>query len=81
MAAGLGKRMGRSVPKVLLRLAGRPLVTYVVDAAYAVGVRQVIVVIGHGRQEVSDALADYPVDIAVQEEQRGTAHAVSLEIE
>jgi bifunctional UDP-N-acetylglucosamine pyrophosphorylase/glucosamine-1-phosphate N-acetyltransferase len=76
MAAGLGKRMGRSVPKVLLRLAGRPLVSYAVEAAYAAGARQVVVVVGHGRQEVQDALAGYDVDIAVQEEQRGTAHAV-----
>lgn len=76
MAAGLGKRMGRSVPKVLLNLGGRPLVTYVVEAAYAAGLKQVVVVVGHGREQVLDALAAYPVAVAVQEEQRGTAHAV-----
>jgi len=78
MAAGLGKRMGRAVPKVLLELEGRPLVAYVVEAAYEAGLAQVVVVVGHGRDRVRDALAAHPVDFAVQEEQRGTAHAVML---
>ena len=76
MAAGLGKRMAVPMPKVLLTVAGKPLVVYVVEASLAAGVRQVVVVVGHGKDRVRDALAGYRVTFAMQEEQLGTAHAV-----
>jgi bifunctional UDP-N-acetylglucosamine pyrophosphorylase/glucosamine-1-phosphate N-acetyltransferase len=76
MAAGLGKRMSVPIPKVLLTVAGRPLVSYVVEASLAAGVRQVVVVVGHGRERVQEALAKYDVTFAVQEQQLGTGHAV-----
>jgi bifunctional UDP-N-acetylglucosamine pyrophosphorylase/glucosamine-1-phosphate N-acetyltransferase len=76
MAAGLGKRMAVPVPKVLLTVAGKPLVTHVVESALEAGVRQIVVVVGHGRDQVGAALADYPVTLAIQEKQLGTAHAV-----
>ena len=77
MAAGLGKRMAAPIPKVLLTLAGRPLVGYAVEAALEAGVRQIVVVVGHGRERVAQVLERYPVTLAVQEEQLGTAHAVT----
>jgi bifunctional UDP-N-acetylglucosamine pyrophosphorylase/glucosamine-1-phosphate N-acetyltransferase len=76
MAAGLGKRMAVPIPKVLLTVSGKPLVSYVVEASRAAGVRQVVVVVGHGRERVQEALARYDVTFAVQEEQLGTGHAV-----
>lgn len=76
MAAGLGKRMSVPMPKVLLTVAGKPLVSYVVEASQAAGVRQLVVVVGHGRERVQEALAKYEVTFAVQEEQLGTGHAV-----
>lgn len=76
MAAGLGKRMAVPMPKVLLTVAGKPLVSYVVEAALASGLEQIVVVVGHGRDQVREALAGYPVTLAVQQEQLGTAHAV-----
>ncbi len=76
MAAGLGKRMAVPVPKVLLTIAGKPLIEYVVESAIAAGVSQTVVVVGHGREQVAQALTEYEVTFAVQEEQLGTAHAV-----
>lgn len=76
MAAGLGKRMAVPMPKVLLTVAGKPLVSHVVEMALKVGVRQIVVVVGHGREQVKNALAEYPVTLVVQEEQLGTGHAV-----
>ena len=76
MAAGLGKRMAVPMPKVLLTVAGKPLVSHVVETALKAGVKQVVVVVGHGREQVAGALAGYPVSLAVQKEQLGTGHAV-----
>lgn len=78
LAAGQGKRMKSALPKVLHPLAGRPMIHYVVEAAMAAGSREVVVVVGHGREQVSAYLAAAfgdRVRIAVQEEQLGTGHA------
>ncbi|HPU09890.1 MAG TPA: NTP transferase domain-containing protein, partial [Ottowia sp.] len=48
MAAGKGTRMKSRIPKVLHRLAGRPLLAHVLDSAAALGARSAIVVTGHG---------------------------------
>ncbi|MEP7125742.1 MAG: bifunctional UDP-N-acetylglucosamine diphosphorylase/glucosamine-1-phosphate N-acetyltransferase GlmU, partial [Byssovorax sp.] len=66
-------------PKVLHELCGRPMIHYVVDAALAAGAAEVVVVVGHGRDEVTAYLArefGARVRIAVQETQEGTGHAV-----
>ena len=76
MAAGKGTRMKSSLPKVLHRLAGRPLVQHVVDTAARLGARSVVVVTGHGAGEVEAALAGTPVKFARQVPQMGTGHAV-----
>ncbi|HHW06856.1 MAG TPA: bifunctional UDP-N-acetylglucosamine diphosphorylase/glucosamine-1-phosphate N-acetyltransferase GlmU [Clostridia bacterium] len=75
LAAGKGKRMHSRRPKVLHLLAGKPLVRYVVDAAQKAGVSQVVLVIGHGGEEVKAALGE-GFDYAWQREQLGTGHAV-----
>lgn len=80
LAAGQGTRMKSARPKVLFPVAGRPMVHYVVEAALAAGARYVVAVVGHGREEVGASLTEAfgeRVRIAVQEEQRGTGHAVS----
>jgi bifunctional UDP-N-acetylglucosamine pyrophosphorylase/glucosamine-1-phosphate N-acetyltransferase len=66
-------------PKVLHELCGRPMIHFVVDAALEAGASEVIVVVGHGRDEVSAYLArafGARVKIAVQDQQLGTGHAV-----
>lgn len=76
LAAGRGKRMQSDRPKVLHRLAGRPLVHYVIEQARSVGSRQIILVIGHKRELVIEASAGMGVEYAVQEKQLGTGDAV-----
>lgn len=79
LAAGQGTRMKSARPKVLHELCGRPMVHFVVEAAFAAGAGEVIVVVGHGREEVSAYLTrafGARVKIAVQDQQLGTGHAV-----
>jgi bifunctional UDP-N-acetylglucosamine pyrophosphorylase/glucosamine-1-phosphate N-acetyltransferase len=77
LAAGQGTRMRSSRPKVLHRAAGRPLLAWVLDAARAAGCGELVVVVGHGADEVRRAVAAPDVSFAVQAEQRGTGHALA----
>ena len=83
MAAGKGTRMKSRTPKVLQRLAGRPLLQHVLDQAASLQARRVVVVTGHGATEVEAACAggtgaSGPFDLKFvrQEPQLGTGHAV-----
>jgi len=76
LAAGEGKRMNSTLPKVLQPLAGRPLLQHVIDCAHAVGADDICVVYGHGGDQVRAAFADVPVRWALQAAQHGTGHAV-----
>ena len=76
LAAGQGTRMKSALPKVLHPLAGRPLLEHVVRTARALEPAAVHVVVGHGAEAVRAALAGYPLNWVVQEEQLGTGHAV-----
>ncbi|MBF0171670.1 MAG: NTP transferase domain-containing protein [Nitrospinae bacterium] len=77
LAAGKGTRMKADLPKVMLPVGGRPMLAWVVDTARAVGADPVVAVVGHMREVVERAFADSGVRFAVQEEQRGTGHAVA----
>ncbi len=78
LAAGKGTRMGSDLPKVLHEAAGKPLVTWVLEALAAAGIHDRIVVVGYGAERVERALADMPgVTFALQREQRGTGDAVA----
>ncbi len=79
LAAGQGTRMKSALPKVLHEVGGRPLVTWPVTVALDAGAQGVVVVVGHGREQVEGVLATrFPdrVKTAVQAEQLGTGHAV-----
>jgi bifunctional UDP-N-acetylglucosamine pyrophosphorylase/glucosamine-1-phosphate N-acetyltransferase len=76
LAAGVGKRMRSSLPKVLQPLAGRPLLAHVLATARELSPRKVIVVHGHGAEAVRQAFNGENVEWALQDEQLGTAHAV-----
>ncbi|MEJ2532528.1 MAG: bifunctional UDP-N-acetylglucosamine diphosphorylase/glucosamine-1-phosphate N-acetyltransferase GlmU [Halioglobus sp.] len=76
LAAGQGTRMKSALPKVLHTLAGRPLLEHVVRTAKALEPVAVHVVVGHGAEAVRTALAGYPLNWVVQEQQLGTGHAV-----
>lgn len=79
LAAGKGTRMKSRLPKVLHRLAGQPLLAHVLDAAAALQARNVIVVTGHGAEQVESfcAVRAAPAPRTVrQEPQLGTGHAM-----
>src|SRR5690349_14482776 len=80
MAAGLGTRMKSDLPKVLHRIAGRPMLHWVVIAARAAGAGRVIAILGHKAEIVKAALdASFgagAIDVALQSEPRGTGHAI-----
>ncbi|HKC26809.1 MAG TPA: bifunctional UDP-N-acetylglucosamine diphosphorylase/glucosamine-1-phosphate N-acetyltransferase GlmU [Jatrophihabitans sp.] len=80
LAAGEGTRMKSTVPKVLHGFAGRSLVGHVLAAAAPLAARQTVVVVGHGRDAVTDHLAAVAPDAepVVQDEQNGTGHAVRI---
>jgi bifunctional UDP-N-acetylglucosamine pyrophosphorylase / glucosamine-1-phosphate N-acetyltransferase len=75
LAAGQGKRMKSELPKVLHTVCGRPMLTYVLAAARAVEAERIVVVLGHGHEQVLPYL---PADcvVALQDRQLGTGHAV-----
>lgn len=79
LAAGMGKRMGGDLPKVLHPVADRPMIEWVVDACLEAGCSRCVVVVGYKAQMVRDALQDYAaagqVAFVEQTEQLGTAHA------
>jgi len=83
LAAGEGTRMKSSRPKVLHSIAGRSLLQHVVSAAAEIEPAHVMVVVGHGRDEVIahlDEVAPW-VDTVVQQVQAGTGHAVRVALE
>ena len=82
LAAGRGTRMGSELPKVLAEAAGKPLVTWVLDALGQAGITDRIVVVGYRAELVEAALADMPgVSFARQAQQRGTGDAVAAAAE
>jgi bifunctional UDP-N-acetylglucosamine pyrophosphorylase/glucosamine-1-phosphate N-acetyltransferase len=83
MAAGKGTRMKSRIPKVLQRLAGRPLLHHVLDQAAHLQARSAIVITGHGATEVeaatsgaASAIGSFNLQFVRQEPQLGTGHAV-----
>src|SRR4051794_27015687 len=76
LAAGQGRRMQSTLPKVLHTLAGKPLLTHVVNTAQQLNPAKIIIVYGHGGAKVRAQLANLPVQWIEQTEQAGTGHAV-----
>jgi len=76
LAAGKGTRMKSDRSKVLHRLAGRPLLDHVLDAARAVDPASVTVVVGHQADEVRTAMSGRGCRFVTQEPQIGTGHAL-----
>ena len=77
LAAGLGKRMRSALPKVLQQVGGKPMLGHVVETAREVSPDgNIVVVTGHGSDEVKGYLSGSHVSFAFQAEQKGTGHAV-----
>ena len=60
LAAGLGKRMQSNLPKVLHSIAGRPMLSHVLDSAQALAPDEIVVVVGHGADQIQKASAGTP---------------------
>lgn len=78
LAAGEGTRMRSKKPKVLHEIFNRTMVDYVIDSARGCGAQQVCVVVGHKAEEVKAAIAGEGISFALQQEQKGTGHAVMM---
>ncbi|EJF87385.1 bifunctional UDP-N-acetylglucosamine diphosphorylase/glucosamine-1-phosphate N-acetyltransferase GlmU [Bartonella rattimassiliensis] len=78
LAAGEGTRMKSSLPKVLHKIAGLPLICHVLKQIELVGSSQLAVVVGFGAEEVVHVVQSFVKDVMIfeQKERLGTAHAV-----
>jgi bifunctional UDP-N-acetylglucosamine pyrophosphorylase/glucosamine-1-phosphate N-acetyltransferase len=80
LAAGKGKRMKSSLPKVMHKIAGLPMITYPIMIALKLKIHQIVVVLGFGHQKVKEyIISRFPgtrFEICIQNPQLGTAHAV-----
>jgi bifunctional UDP-N-acetylglucosamine pyrophosphorylase/glucosamine-1-phosphate N-acetyltransferase len=83
LAAGSGTRMKSSTNKVLHRIGGRSLVGHAIHAARGLRPDHLVVVVGNQREQVAPHVTeiDPAASIAVQEEQKGTGHAVLIGLE
>ncbi|MHB1987725.1 MAG: bifunctional UDP-N-acetylglucosamine diphosphorylase/glucosamine-1-phosphate N-acetyltransferase GlmU [Acidimicrobiales bacterium] len=83
LAAGEGTRMRSSIPKPLHRLCGRPMILHVLDTLAELTVDRVVVVVGHGANDVTkivqgEAPGGLALEFVEQPEQRGTGDAVAV---
>lgn len=76
LAAGQGTRMRSSLPKVLHSLAGKPLLSHVIETAREFTPDEITVVYGHGGEQVMTLLDAQDIDWCEQRQQLGTGHAV-----
>ncbi|MGW4728045.1 bifunctional UDP-N-acetylglucosamine diphosphorylase/glucosamine-1-phosphate N-acetyltransferase GlmU [Streptomyces shenzhenensis] len=83
LAAGEGTRMKSATPKVLHQLCGRSLVGHVLATARELNPLDLVVVVGHAREQVTAHLGelDPQARTAVQDQQNGTGHAVRMAVE
>ncbi len=79
MAAGRSTRMKSRRPKVLHEICGKPMLGWVIDACVEGGCEKIIVIVGHGKDEVIGQFqGDRRIHWVEQSEQLGTGHAVQM---
>ena len=82
LAAGKGERLKSAMPKVLHPVCGRPLLWHVLQAVRAAKPERIILVVGHGAEDVRNAVESWglePAPVFVEQaEQLGTGHAAQL---
>ncbi|MGV0744926.1 bifunctional UDP-N-acetylglucosamine diphosphorylase/glucosamine-1-phosphate N-acetyltransferase GlmU [Mycolicibacterium sp. XJ870] len=82
LAAGAGTRMRSDTPKVLHTLGGRSMISHALHTVAQVQAKHLVVVLGHDRERIAAAVGELAdqlgrtIDIAIQDEQLGTGHAV-----
>lgn len=75
LAAGRGTRMKSDVPKILHKILGRPIISYIIDAVRGAGVKDIVVVAGYGSEAVRKSVEG--VKIAIQKKLAGSGDAVA----
>jgi CTP:molybdopterin cytidylyltransferase MocA len=76
LAAGRGSRLGGDVPKPLVELRGRPLVSWALEAATGSGLRPVVLVVGHRGDVVGDAATEGVMIVRARRWRRGIARSL-----
>ncbi|KZL93108.1 bifunctional UDP-N-acetylglucosamine diphosphorylase/glucosamine-1-phosphate N-acetyltransferase GlmU [Clostridium magnum] len=76
LAAGEGKRMKSSTPKILHKVCGREMVNIVIDVIKKAEINDINVIIGRGADAVKEATKEREVTYSLQDKQLGTGHAV-----
>ena len=76
LAAGQGTRMKSSLPKVMHRIAGMPMLEHVYRRSLELGANDIHIVYGHGGEHLHEYCSDFKVNWVLQQAQLGTAHAV-----
>ncbi|HLF30811.1 MAG TPA: bifunctional UDP-N-acetylglucosamine diphosphorylase/glucosamine-1-phosphate N-acetyltransferase GlmU [Xanthomonadales bacterium] len=77
LAAGEGTRMQSFLPKVLHQVGGKPMLLHLLETAGALEPEVIHVVIGSGADQVREVCAAHAVNWVIQQERRGTGHAVA----
>ena len=75
LAAGKGTRMGNSLAKVLIPIAGKPTLEFVLDTAERLNPTRTVVVVGHQADRVQKIFSNRDLEFVLQKEQLGTGHA------
>jgi glucose-1-phosphate thymidylyltransferase len=86
LAAGEGQRLRpftASKPKVMIPIANKPILRYVVEAVALNGIRRIVIVVGYKKEQVIDYFGsgdqfDVEIDYVEQKQQLGTAHSLKL---
>ena len=75
LAAGQGKRMKSSLPKVAHAVSGKPMLWHVAQATRTAGITEIVFVLGQGREKVFGVVEEFGGKVAIQEQQLGTGDA------
>ena len=78
LAAGKGTRMQNSLAKVLIPIAGKPTLEFVLDTAATLNPSRILVVVGHQAELVQKIFSNRNLEFVLQKEQLGTGHAARL---
>jgi len=82
LAAGKGTRMKSDLPKVLHPVAGKPMISHVIDSCIEAGIKDIVLICGYKSAEVKKYArqAYKKVKFVIQKPQKGTAHAITAAI-
>jgi bifunctional UDP-N-acetylglucosamine pyrophosphorylase/glucosamine-1-phosphate N-acetyltransferase len=78
LAAGKGTRMCSRLPKVLHKIADKPMVQHVIDSVKDVGAENIHLIYGHGGDQMQAHITDSQLNWIEQTEQLGTGHAMQM---